>query len=351
MDSITKATIANPFKLGEAIDLSPEINVLVNQWGLYQKLGLFTTENKTQKQVLVPRTYDQDTVLEDRNWSERNNTLKGVNRDVLPLVIPHFPVDDAITPQDIDGKIDWDSLLTGGNALLTIEKARAKKMLAIRKAHALTLEVARAQLIRDGSVYAPNGTVTTNFYTEFGLTRQVVKMDLASNTANPLSKFEDVYAGIQDGIGNGVIISDFIALCSPEFFNALITNSFVYESYQYFRQPQGPDLMNGRLTGGPDARFRQFDYAGMTFIEVRGKVNGVPYVEAGKAYVLPRGTDSFRTYFAPAERLDTVNTTAQESYYFEFIDQKKGIIEIMTETNFMNALLRPQCIVTLDKDA
>ena len=353
MEQIKKA-IANPFQLGKVVDLSPEVNVLTNQWGMINQLGIFRNEPKSQKQVLVPRTFDEDTVLTDRNWDERNNTIKRVQRDVLPMVIPHFPVDDAITPNDVDGMVDWDSLLQGGNGILAVDKVRAEKMETIRRAHALTLEVARAQLIRDGSVYAPNGTVVTNFYTEFGLTRQVINLDLASTTDNPIGKFEDVFAGIQDGVQSGQVISDVIVLCSPSFFNALITNPFVFESYQYFQQPQGPALLNGRLTAnalGLDGRYRTFNYAGMLFVEVRGSVNGQPYVADGQAYAFPRGTDSFRTYFAPANRFSTVNRTALESYYFEYLNEKDDIIEIMTETNFLNALLRPQVVVTLDMDA
>jgi hypothetical protein len=353
MSEQIKKAIANPFQLGRVIDLSPEINVVTNQWGLLNQLGIFRTELKTQKQVLVPRTFDEDTILTDRNWDERNNTIKRVQRDVLPMVIPHFPVDDAITPNDVDGQVDWDSLLQGGNGILAVDKVRAEKMMTIRKAHALTLEFARAQMLRDGTVYAPNGTVVTNFYTEFGLTRQTIFMDLASATDNPIGKFEDVFASIQDGVSTGQVITDVLVLCSPSFFNALITNAFVFESYQYFQQPQGPRLLNGRLTatGTLDARYRTFEYAGMTFVEVRGSVNGTPYVADGQAYAFPRGTDSFRTYFAPANRFNSVNKTAQESYYFEYLNEKDDIIELMTETNFMNALLRPQIVVTLDMDA
>ena len=70
---------------------------------------------------------------------------------------------------------------------------------------------------------------------------------------------------------------------------------------------------------------------------------------AGEAYMFPLGTDSFRTYFAPANRFSTVNRAALESYMFEYRNEKDDIIEIMSETNFVNALLRPQAVITLDK--
>ena len=345
--------IANPFKLGKVADLSQEINIIPNTWGVIQTLGIFRNEPKAQKTVLIPRTTEEDAIAVDRNWDERNSAIKGGKRDVLPLVIPHYPIDDTITPNDVDGNVDWDSLMAGGNATLTVDRVRAEKMARLRRAHALTMEYARAQLLKDGSVYAPNGTVTTNFYTEFGTARETKYFNLASTTDNPISKVEVALAYIQDHLKSGDVVSDFVALCSPEFFSALISNPFVYESYQYFAQSQGPALMNGRLVAGRpwDARFRWFEYGGVKFIEVRGQINGVNYVEANKAYMLPMGTDSFRTFFAPANRFATVNRTAQEVYYFEYANQKDDIIEIMSESNFLNALLRPDTVITLDKAA
>lgn len=344
--------IANPFALGKVADLSGSINIIPNQWGLINQLGLFRNESKTQKTVLVPRKTETIAVLTDRNWDERNNAIKGGSRDVLPVVIPHFPVDDAITPNDVDGQIDWDSLMAGGNSTLSVEKVRMEKMERLRNAHSLTLEVARAQLLRDGSVYAPNGTVVTNFYTEFGLTRQVEFLNLASTTVSPLTAVKAAYGEVQDQIQNGQIVNNVVALCSPEFFTALITNAFVVESYQYFQQNQGAGILNQRLSsGGFDARYEVFTYGGITFVECRGGVAGTPYIEAGKAYVFPMGTDSFRTYFAPANRFASINKSALESYYFEYKNEKDDIIEIMSETNFVNALLRPQTVITLDMDA
>lgn len=342
--------IANPFQAGKLADLSQEINIIPNQWGVIQRLGLFIDDPKTQKTVLVPRTVEEEALIPDRNWDERNNTIKGGERDVLPLVIPHYPVDDAITPNDVDGNVDWGRIMSGGGARAqSVDEVRATKMERLRRAHATTLEYARAQILRDGTVFAPNGTVVTNFYTEFGVTRPVVGFDLNSVTDNPISHPERVLAQIQDSVGGGAIVTNVVALASPDFFNALISNPFVYESYQYFQQSQGPALLNGRLTAGSplDARFRSFSYGGIDFIEVRGQVGGQPYVNAGEAYAFPLGTDLFRTYYAPANRFKSVNRRALQSYYFEYLNEKDDIIEIMTETNFLNALLRPEAVVTL----
>ena len=44
--------------------------------------------------------------------------------------------------------VDWDSLMAGGNAPITVEKVRMEKMERLRRAHALTLERARDNCLK-----------------------------------------------------------------------------------------------------------------------------------------------------------------------------------------------------------
>lgn len=353
MDEIQKA-IGDIFRPGKLVDVTPAVSVIQNRWGLINALGLFNEEMKSQKIIQINRTFDGASLLEDRNWDERKPVLQGVERDYTLVKVPHFPVQDMVTPQDVDGNVDIDALFRGEIAVpLTVAKVMADKMERMRRAAALTLEFARMRLLKDGSVFAPNGTVSMNYYTEFGLTRQRIPLDLASSTSSPLSKIGDVYAQVQDSVESGSVVTDIIALCSPEFFNALISNPFVVESYQYFAQAQGTDILNQRLgTRAPlDRRYRAFDYGGVTWIEVRGGVGGEFYIEPGMAYIFPRGTDSFRTMFAPANKFASINREAQQVYAFTTVGEKDDKIELELETNFVNALVRPQIVITLDMAA
>lgn len=350
MDEVQKA-IGNIFEPGKLVDITPAISVVQNKWGLINALGVFNHEYKTQRLVQINRTTEAVALMEDRNWNERKPTLKGADREHTLVAIPHLPVQDVILPDDIQGNVDMDALFRGEIAVpLTVQKVMAEKLRRIRQSQSLTLEYARMQLLKDGTAYAPNGTIVTNFYTEFGESRQTRFLDLASTTENPLAKVSDVFAEIQDGVETGAIVTDVIALCSTTFFNALIQNPFITESYLHFQQPQGTDILNQRLgTRAPlDRRYRVFEYGGVTWIEARGGVGGSPYVESGKAYIFPRGTDSFRTMFAPANKFSSVNQVAQELYLFSTTGEKDDKIELEGESNFLNALVRPQIVMTLD---
>lgn len=341
----------NPTQFGKVVDYSGDIKLIPNQWGLVNALGLFKHEYGTQKTLLISRSEEAEHLMVDRNWDERNPSIAGGKKDWITFPIPHYPVDDAILPQDIDGNVDMATLLTtGGMNLETVATVRAGKMERLRRAHSVLLEMSRLQVLKDGTVFAPNKTVDINYYTEWGITRESVGLDLASTTVRPTVGIEEGIAYLQDNLQTGDIVDSFVAICSPEFFSALINNIFVQENYANFARGGYQDGVTiGRLTANAplDARYRTFSHGGVTFIEVRGSVAGVPYVEAGEAYMFPTGTSNFETHFAPANRLTTVNQRALESYYFEYVNEKHDIIEIMSETNFINVLKRPDQIITL----
>lgn len=338
--------ISNPFEPGKLADLSDKINIIPNVWGVINNLGLFTSERKTQRTVLIPRTTETISLIQDRNWNERNQANTNATTQVLPLQIPHFPLDDMILPTDINGVMNWDNA-SGDSVLLA--QARATKMARLRRAHALTLEVARMKMLEDGSVYAPNSTVVHNMYTEFGTNRATKALDLVNTSTSPLGKIQDAAQHIRSKVEDGTVVSEIVAVCSPSFFTALTSHPYVYDNYTNAIQPGLEGTFNLQMR----ARLGQnvFTFGGITFIEYPASVGGSALVTADMAYAFPMGTESFRTFFAPAERFGDVNTPALESYYFEFPSVKRDKIEIESETNFLNAALNPDAVITLKKAA
>ena len=142
-------------------------------------------------------------------------------RSLRSFPIPHFPLDDAVTPQDIQGKRAYGQ----ADAAETEAAVIARKLARIRMNHAVTMEAARAYAITVGAIYAPNGTVAGNYYTDFGVTRKEVDMVLGTGTTDLTAKFEEVIAHIQDNILTGEVVSEIVALCSPEFFTKLINHA------------------------------------------------------------------------------------------------------------------------------
>lgn len=342
---------------GKVVDRTDSLIVIPNTVGITNALGLFQDDYRSQKTVEIVRTTRKAHLLEDRNWDERNQTIAGRQADSLLLKIPHFPLDDAITPNDIDGVVQAGSLAEFAE-LETVASVRADKMIALREAHSLTLEAARMQLITTGTAYAPRGTVVTNYYTEFGITREEVPFDL-TGAADPRSDFNDAKKAVRNGLRDGQAgtVRGFVALCSDSFYMALQMNAFVTDAFKYVDQTQAMRVLLGKGgadVAGLDARFESMTVFGITFINAGAAgyedANGsfVPFIPEGDAYLLPVGVrDLFKTYYAPANRFGSVNRRAQGSYWFEYLNEKDDIIEIMTEQNFLNAMLNPAAVVRL----
>lgn len=349
--------VINPNDRSKVIDRTDSLVLVPNTVGIVNALNIFSPYYSTQKIVEVVRSTSRSTILEDRNWDERNQTIAGRSRDSLLLAIPHFPADDAITPNDIDGVVSANSLAEAAE-LESVQNVRADKMFDLREAHGLTMEAARMQLITDGSVYAPNGTVVTNYYTEFGVTREEIGVDLSAAT-DPRAAVNEGKRAVRAGLtgGQAGTVRAFVALCSSSFYEAMLMNPYVTDTMKQVGGQQAQNLLlgaGGDAVPGLDARFEATTLFGVTWIDAgaagRDLADGtfVPFVPEGDAYLMPVGVrDMFKTYFAPANRLTTVNRRAQGSYWFEYLNEKDDIIEIMTEQNFLNALLNPAAIVRM----
>ncbi len=329
--------LANPFKVS---DWTEELLVVPNMYGMIQQMGLFDVEGVATHSVSFEEINQNLGLIGDRPRGERNNVSKDYTRKIRAYSIPHFPIDDAISPRDIQGKAAYGGSGTG--AVEVIDQVRARKLERIRRMHAQTLEVARVKTLTTGDIYAPNGTVAGNFYTDFSVTRKEVDFVLGTGTTEVLLKNEEIIAHMQDNLNTGDIVTNVIGLASPAFFNKYITQTGVKAAYAQYNSAQEP--LRNRLGAGIN---RTFTHGGVTLVEYRGfSPDGTAFIPSGDCYFLPLGTaDVFKTYFGPAERFDTVNTIGVEAYMFEFMNQTNTEIQLQSETNFINMIRRPQVVV------
>ena len=325
-----------PFEL---VDYTQELLLIPNQWGLINELGLFSEEPVSQHSVTVESSEGTLGLVTDQVRGARNTMNKNDTRSLRSFPIPHFPLDDAVKPEDVQGKRAYGSPDQAETEAAVI----ARKLERVRMNHAVTLEAARAYAITAGAIYAPNGTVSGNFYTDFGITRKSIDFVLGTTTTDLNAKSEEGIAHIQDTIQSGEVVSNIIVLCSPAFFGKLINHATIKESYKYYTSTQEP--LRNRLGSGV---YRRFVHGGVEYIEYRGSYNGVALIPAGEAYMLPQGTsDMFLTYFSPANKFQFVNTLGEQAYVFTYKDPTDTQIQIQSESNFLNLIRRPQAVVKL----
>lgn len=322
----------------EMVDLTEELNLVPNTWGLINELGIFRNESVTQHTVMVESTSGSLSVIGDTVRGVRNLVNKDDTRQIRSFAIPHFTLDDAVSPMDLQGKRAYGSDNTDTEAEVV-----ARKLERIRRNHSITMEAARAYALTTGAIYAPNGTVVDNYYTSFGITRKEIDFVLGTSTTELTLKIEEAIAHIQDNQLSGEVMSNVVVLCSPEFFGKLITHATIKDAYKYYTSTQEP--LRQRLGSG---LYRRFVHGGVEFIEYRGSYNGTRLIPAGDAYALPMGSsDTFISYFSPANKLSLANTLGQEVYAFQYRDPKDEGLLLQTESNQLHLVRRPQTVVRL----
>jgi hypothetical protein len=331
------ATIRSFDKPFELVDYTEELLIIPNTWGLMNELNVFENEGVAQHSITVEKIDQTLALITDRTRGERNNVNKDDGRELHSFPIPHFPLDDYITPDDIQGKRAYGE----ANAEEQLGFVRARKLQRIRRNHAVTLEAARMQAITAGTAYAPNNTIAIDWYSAFGITRTEVDFVLGTGTTDVVGRGELVLAAIQDNVLSGDIVNEIVGLCSPAFFTKLIAQAGVKEAYKYYSSTQDP--LRNRLGSG---LYREFSHGGIRYIEYRGSYNGTALIPAGDAYFMPMGvTDMFKTYFSPANKFGFVNTSGEEAYVFEYPGDRDEKIVLQSESNFINMLRRPQVVV------
>ncbi len=323
----------------ELTDYTQEITSIPNTWGLINELGFFRNESVSQHSITVESKQGTLAVLTDMVRGARATVSKDHVSSLRSFPIPHFPFDDYVSPQDIQGRRMYgtpDQAETEANVIAT-------KLARLRQAHAVTLEVARAYALTTGAIYAPNGTVAGNYYTDFGVTKKVVDFVLGTATTDVISKNEEVIAHIQDNILSGESVTNIIVLASPEWFNKYVNQAGVKEAYKYYQSTQEP--LRNRLASG---MYRRFVHGGLEIVEYRGSYNGTPLIPSGKAYAIPQGTqDMFVSYFSPANKFSHVNTLGEQVYAFSTRDLSDEKITLQTESNALHLVRRPQAVVEL----
>jgi len=322
-------------------DYTDELLLIPNQWGLINELGLFEGRGVSKHTVEFDETSGSLVLIEDKPRGERSQYNKEDYSKLHSVPVPHFPFDDAITPADVQGRRRKGTV----NEDEMQDEVRARKMMRMRKSWAATMEYARAQALQ-GTVYAPNSTVSLNWYTEMNQSQTTVNFALTTATTDLVDKNEDVIAAVQDNIQSGEVITDIVGLCSPEYFSAYVGHASVAEAYKYYSSNTEPQ--RNRLGSG---RFRQFEHAGLRLIEYRGSFldsagSTQKIIPANEAYFVPMGTsDMFLTYYSPANKFQFVNTLGEEQYMFEYENGTDTEITIETESNFLNAVKRPQAVI------
>jgi hypothetical protein len=335
------AIVRNPFDAGgySLAEMTQAINILPNQYSRLAALGLFRFEGVTQRSVIIEQSEGVLNLLPSVPLDAPATVGNRESRSMRSFVCPWIPHDDKILPSDIQG-VPAFGPVNGADPLADLV---ARKLSLMQRKHMQTREYMEMNALR-GIVKDGAGTTLYNYFTEFGLAQISVDFALGTAGTNVAGKVREVLRAVEDNL-LGETMSSVHALVSREFFDKLIAHSKVQEAYRYFAASGAQPLRD-------DVR-RFFPFNGIVFEEYNGAVTlSTKAVErlvpAQEGIAFPLGTfDTFTTYGAPANLLETANTIGLPMYARQHLDEKGRWIDLMTEASILPVNKRPRIAVRI----
>ena len=315
--------------------LTAAINILPNNYGLMESMGLFPAKPVRFRSVVVEEKNGILTLLPTMPVGSPGTVGKRGKRKLRSFAIPHIPHDDVVLPEEVQGIRAFGS----ETEVQTVAAVMAEHLQTMRNKHAITLEHLRIGALK-GIILDADGSEIYNLFDLFDITPKVVNFQLSNAATDVKKKCLDLKRYLEKNL-KGERMNGVHCLVSEEFFDALTSHDNVKAAYD--RWQDGLALRSDLRSG--------FTFAGITFEEYSGEAsdgddNVHRFIAAGEGHAFPLGTvDTFATYFAPADFNETANTLGQPLYAKQEPRKFERGTDIHTQSNPLPMCHRPAVLV------
>jgi hypothetical protein len=313
-------------------ELVKAINLIPHTPTRLGSMGLFASEGISTLTAAIEMDQGVLTLVPAAPRGARGPAKNVPKRNVRDFRTTHLPQTVSVLADEVQG------IRVFGSQSET-ETARAllnKKMVIARRDLDLTHEFQRMGALKGQVLDADGSTVLYNYFTEFGVTQQVLDFALDADITKVRSKCTTLERMIEDTLG-GQMMSGIAVLASPEWYDAFVDHPAVVDTFKYTNG--APLRQNQRM---------RFEFGGLQIEEYRGTVNGTRFIAAGDAYAVPMGVpDLFTSFFSPADYMSTVNTMGLPFYMMgNEMDFDRGL-EYEVQSNPLHICTRPNAVIRL----
>ncbi len=261
------------------------------------------------------------------------------------IEIPQITHEDTVKVSDVQNLLAYGSM-----APMMLEDLIRQKLVTMAHKHQLTHEWFRINALQ-GKILDSDGSVALDFFTEFGVTQKVAAFGGVTGEALT-AKLRAIKRSIEDDL-LGDVMTDVIAIASPEFMEMLFADAGVVAQYKAQEANWAAlKIANPQLH---DRRFG-FELQGITFYEYRGKasvldpVTGLAttrrFIPAGDAIFFPMGTrETFEFVVAPGDFEEAHNLPGMLYYAKESRDKWGRARDLLTQSNPLPICKRPKLLI------
>lgn len=289
---------------------------------------------------------ERDGVLQLLNPTPRGapgETKAKDKRRARSLVVPHYQHDDSINADEVQNVRAFGSE-TEVESVESLVNQRLED--AVTLVLDPTLEFQRLGAVK-GLILNADGSTLYDLFAEFGVSQES-EIDFDLDNANPASgalrkKCATAVRKISDNLG-GVVYSGVHAFCGDTFFDDLLAHSEVVESYKGTSMAQV--LREGYVYPNGEEVYGAFEFGGIVWENYRGKNGGAAMVDASKCHIFPVNAPGlFRTVYAPADYIETVNTVGVPRYSKQWPSQNGKRVEMESQSNPLSYCTRPTALL------
>ena len=318
-------------------NLTDAINEIKFVPGRIGQMGLFEVESVDTTTIAIEKQGDQLILVPPTPRGGPGVTLDKEKRDIRALVVPHFEINDAIYAEEVQNVRAFGQ----ERALMTVMQKVAQRQRTHVNSFIATEEYARLGAIKGIVTYADGSTL--NLFDTFEVQQdEEIAFDLQNKKdGNLRAACAGIYRKIANKLG-GIPFTGLHAFCGDEFFDALIKNQEVRETYLSWQAAQ--ELRGGYVKNG--LSYGSFEFGGIVWENYRGSVGNTPFIESSKCHIFPVGVPGlFKTVYAPADYEDTVNTMGRRLYSRQYpMSNGKGR-HLDTQMNALHYCTRPQVLI------
>lgn len=326
----------------DVVPLTDSINNLKFVPGRIGQLGLFSESGISTTSAAIEQKDGQLTLIAPTPRGAPGHTVEKVGRNLRAVVVPHFEINDSVQADEVQNVRAWGS----ETEVETVQGKITEQQGVHTQSMEATHEYARIGAVTGLITYADGSTF--DLFDMFGVD-QLPEIDFDLDNAAPVggvlrTKCTAVSRLIANELG-AIPFTGIWALVGDTFFDQLVAHPEVRATY--LATQNASDLRLPVANGNGTALiYGSFTFGGITFENYRGAVGTTAFIAPTKAHFFPTGVPNlFRTYYAPADYIETVNTVGRRLYNKQYEMANGKGIHFDTQMNALDICTRPRVLV------
>ena len=322
------------------IELAEAMNNIPFKPSRLAEMGLFRTRGITTTSAAIEQKDGVLTLIPPTPRGGPGTTIARGRRSMLDVRIPHFEVNDGVMAEEVQGVRAFGT----EDALLPYQQLVAERGSEHSQNFDVTEEYNRIGAIKGIITYSDGSTMS--LYTTFDVVQESeidFDLDAGSPAAGALRKKCAAVTRQMGGLLGGLPYTYVHALCGDAFFDDLLAHSEVRDTYKNWSDAQ---ILRDGYVGPNKSSWGMFEFGGIVWENYRGNNGATPYIDTNKCHLFPFGVPNlFRTYFAPADYIETVNTVGKRLYAKMYpMPNGKGT-HLDMQMNALSICTRPKVLI------